>query len=379
MKRKKVKKVPILFTFLLLIILIFGCLYLFKGVFTKQKEQAEKPEVIKESSLTYNGKMTIAGNVLINSNMWYDTVSTDGSYDYKYVFENLKDLIKPGVNIYTQQSIVGGKELGASINYDYNSPLDQLLAMKDIGFNIVSLASYHAFDRDVVGITNSVKNCKENALFYSGISDKAEDRLTNNKITKNGITYGLLSYTLNTDETYTDTYLIDKYSDLQAKTDVEAIKDDVDVLIVSIDWSDNTSTTVTESQKQIATYLSELGVNILIGNNSNVVEPIEKVNNMVVFYSLGNLLSGHTSIDSRISMISDFDVEVIKTGDKKEVNIKNINVSLIFAYNQFKTNYKVIPFSKITTELPNSKTYYDKYSTLIKGDKDYINVYKVGE
>jgi len=379
MKRKKVKKVPILFTFLLLIILIFGCLYLFKGVFTKHREQVEKPEVIKESSLTYTGKMTIAGNVLINSNMWYDTVATDGSYDYKYVFENIKDLVKPGVNIYTQQSIVGGKELGASINYDYNSPLDQLLAMRDIGFNIVSLASYHAFDRDVIGVTNSVKNCKENALFYSGISDKLEDRLTNNKITKNGITYGLLSYTLNTDEAYTDTYLIDKYSDLQAKADIEAIKDDVDVIIVSIDWSDNTSTTVTESQKQIATYLSELGVNILIGNNSNVVEPIDKINNMVVFYSLGNLLSGHTSVDSRISMISDFDVEVIKTGDKKEVNIKNINVSLIFAYNQFKTNYKVIPFSKITTELPNSKTYYDKYSTLIKGDKDYINVYKVGE
>ena len=379
MKRKKVKKVPILFTFLLLIIIIFGCLYLFKGVFTKHREQVEKPEVIKESSLTYTGKMTIAGNVLINSNMWYDTVATDGSYDYKYVFENIKDLVKPGVNIYTQQSIVGGKELGASINYDYNSPLDQLLAMRDIGFNIVSLASYHAFDRDVIGVTNSVKNCKENALFYSGISDKLEDRLTNNKITKNGITYGLLSYTLNTDEAYTDTYLIDKYSDLQAKADIEAIKDDVDVIIVSIDWSDNTSTTVTESQKQIATYLSELGVNILIGNNSNVVEPIDKINNMVVFYSLGNLLSGHTSVDSRISMISDFDVEVIKTGDKKEVNIKNINVSLIFAYNQFKTNYKVIPFSKITTELPNSKTYYDKYSTLIKGDKDYINVYKVGE
>lgn len=61
MKRKKVKKVPILFTFLLLIILIFGCLYLFKGVFTKHREQVEKPEVIKESSLTYTGKMTIAG------------------------------------------------------------------------------------------------------------------------------------------------------------------------------------------------------------------------------------------------------------------------------------------------------------------------------
>lgn len=81
---------------------------------------------------------------------------------------------------------------------------------------------------------------------------------------------------------------------MQAKADIEAIKDDVDVIIVSIDWSDNTSTTVTESQKQIATYLSELGVNILIGNNSNVVEPIDKINNMVVFYSLGNLLSGHT-------------------------------------------------------------------------------------
>ncbi len=148
---------------------------------------------------------------------------------------------------------------------------------------------------------------------------------------------------------------------------------------MSIDWSDSSTNLVTETQKEIATYLSEIGVNIVIGNNSFVVEPIEKINNTLVFYSLGNLLSGHTSIDSRISMVVDLDVNVAKTGDKKEVTFDNINVLLTYAYNQFKTNYKVIPFTKITNELSNYKTYYDKYSAIIKGNNDYINVYSLGE
>lgn len=381
MRRRKIKKIPIIFTFLTLILLVFGSLYFFKEYFKKDVITEKPTELDKEDDIIkYSGTMTIAGNVLINSNMWSDTITNDGKYDFKFVFEKLKNKMKvSNLNLYSQESILGGKELGTSSFSVYNSPLELGDAMIDLGFNMVSLANYQSFDKGTQGIANTITYLNDNKIAYSGISSTLEARLTNNTITKNGIKYGLLSYTVGTDTTLTDTYSVNVYSPELAKKDVEAIEDSVDVIIVSIDWSNITSVDITDAQKEIATYLSELGVNIVIGNTGYSVQPIEMKNNTLVFYSLGNLLSGHTSIDSRISMVVDFGVKVTKDGEKKTVEFNNINAMLTFAYNQYKTNYKVIPFEDITTELPSYQTYYDKYNTTIKSLYSNVNVYELGE
>ena len=75
--KRRAKKGPIIVTLLLLIMLIFGSLYAFKNVFTKEKENEKPTELDKDKpkeekkSLTF----TLAGNVLVNSNMWYDTLA----------------------------------------------------------------------------------------------------------------------------------------------------------------------------------------------------------------------------------------------------------------------------------------------------------------
>lgn len=378
--KRRIKKAPVLFTFLVLIGLVFGCLYIFKEYFKKEINKETPTELEKEEIKNYEGSMTIAGNVLVNSNMWYDTMNSDGTYDFDYVFNGIKDKVKTSdINIYSQQSVLGGKALGESLNYTYNSPTDVFDSLNKLGFNAVSLASYQSFDKGIDGITSTIDYISGKGAIYSGISNSEENRITNNIITKNNIRYGLLSYTIGTDTTLTSPYLVNIYSDDQAKTDVETIKNNVDIIIVSIDWSNITSNEITQEQSRIANYLSGLGVNVVIGNTGYSIQPIEIIDNTIIFYSVGNLLSGHTSIDSRISIISDFKIKITIKDDEKTVEFSNINLSLLYAYNQFKTNYKVIPFDKITTELPSYSTYYEKYNTILTNDKDYINLYKLGE
>ena len=64
---------------------------------------------------------------------------------------------KSNVNFYFQQSIVGGKDLGLSFNYKYNSPTDVVDSLSKLGFNVMSLGSYHAYDKEIAGIQNSIK------------------------------------------------------------------------------------------------------------------------------------------------------------------------------------------------------------------------------
>jgi poly-gamma-glutamate synthesis protein (capsule biosynthesis protein) len=378
--KRKVKKIPVLLTFIILIGMVFGCLYFFKEYFKKEIKIEKPTELEKEEIKRYEGSMTVAGNVLINSNMWSDTMNANGTYDFDYVFDGIKDKVKASnVNIYSQQSILGGKALKESLNSNYNSPTDVFDSLNKLGFNAVSLASYQSFDKGLTGINNTIDYITNKNSIYSGISNSEENRLKNNISTKSGIRYGLLSYTIGTDTTLTNPYLVNVYTDDLAKRDIEAIKNNVDILIVSIDWSNINSYEITQEQSRIANYLSGLGVNVIIGNTGYSIQPIEIIGNTIVFYSVGNLLSGHTSIDSRISLISDFKIKITDKEKVRTIEFTDINVSLLFAYNQFKTNYKVIPFNKITTELPSYSTYYEKYNKVLTDNKDYINVYKLGE
>ena len=110
MTKKKNKKGSLIIVFLVLIIVVFGSLYVFNEKF--RKETGEKPTELDktdENPLVYTGSVTLAGNVLINSDMWYDTRSGDGVYDFSNAFKLFKEnLKKSNLSFYTQQSPVGG-------------------------------------------------------------------------------------------------------------------------------------------------------------------------------------------------------------------------------------------------------------------------------
>ena len=381
MKKRKVKKLP--FVILLVLICgIFGSLYIFRGYFEKDNGDDNNPDVLEKDepkAKEYTTSFTLGGNVLINSNMWYDTL-TDTGYEFDNVFEDLNDIMKKSdVNFYFEQSMVGGKDLGLSFNYSYNSPTEIVTSLSKLGFNAMSLASYHSYDKGIAGIKNAVQTVVDNKFIYAGVNDTEENRLKINIIEKNGIKIALLSYTTGTDEIVQNPFAVDFYSDELVKNDVEKIKNEVDVIMVSIDWSDIKSGEVTEEQKRIANYLADLGVNIVVGNTGYTIQPIEIIGETFVCYSLGNLLSGHIVIDSRISAMVDFNLKITESSTEKKISFENINVLFTYAYNADSRDYKVIPFTKLTNELVNYKSYYEKYKTLLNIPDNKINFYSIGE
>ena len=383
MRRQKRSKRPFILL-LSLIIMIFGSLYLFKGFFKKDNGTNDNNdndnnnnivENVKERSITF----TLAGNVLLNAEMWYDTAS-DGQYNFEYVFEDINNIMKKSnVNFYTQQGILGGKALGLTSYTNFNTPYDTATELAKVGFNTISLASYHANDRGVQGITNAINFLNENKISYSGISLNEEDRLKNSIIEKNGIKVALLGYTMGSTIATNNTYSVSIYSEEQVKKDYDSIKDQADIIMVAIDYSNNRSLEVTEQEKTIANYLANLGVDIVIGNTGYSVQPIEKINNTLVFYSLGNMLSGHSLTDNKISAIVDFKYTIKEKGGNIEKNYDDINVLLTYAYSLNGVNYKVVPFTKIQTELNDYKIYYEKYNKLLTENNKNVKLYPIGE
>lgn len=378
-KKRKAKKGPIIVLLLILILAIFGSLNAFSDVFKKEIEE-DKPTELDKEEINRTVTFTFAGNVLINDRMWYDTSTEDNTYDFKYVFEDLKTTMKKSnINFYSQQSILGGKELGISYYSNYNSPIDLGEAMVDIGFNMISLANYHAYDKGITGIMNSLDFWDKNNVVYSGTSISEEKRNSNNIITKNNIKIGLLAYTMGTDTVFNESYEINVYDKEIVKSDVETLKEKTDIIIVSMDWGNTGLFEVNSTQKEIANYLSELGVDIVVGNTGYSIQPIEKINNTLILYSLGNLLSGHILADSRISAVVDLKLNMSIKDDVKTIQFSDINVLLTYAYNNDTMNYRVIPFNKLTNQLYNYQEYYDKYKEVLTRNIANINIYKIGE
>ena len=360
-KKKKHKLKPIIKLLLCLIIITVISLLCLSN--KENKETNFVPKEKKDNKLS----LIMVGDVLIHSSV-YDDAYEDG----KYNFNKMLSLIKPitskyDLAFYNQESILGGTKLGLSSYPAFNSPQEVGEAFTDIGFNLVSLANNHTLDlgkKGVVASTNYWK-AKKN-VFVSGSYNSLKDRNNIEVKEVNGIQYALLAYTTTTNGiTPKEDYYVNVYSEKQVKKDIDKIKDKVDLILVSMHWGDEYSTEVTKEQEDIAIYLSNLGVDIIIGHHPHVLEPIDYIDNTLVIYSLGNFLSGQEDLDTRVGAMVSVEVEK-KEG---EIVISNPTATLTYTYykeRKTKTNFKVYPFDKLNNNiLPRYENYYNEYMDIL--------------
>lgn len=70
--------------------------------------------------------------------------------------------------------------------------------------------------------------------------------------------------------------------------DVRALKDQVDIAVLSCHWGVSSSPDPTDYQRQIARAAIEAGIDIVVGHHPHVIQPIEFFRGAPIFYSLGN-------------------------------------------------------------------------------------------
>lgn len=346
------------------LILVIGCT---NKIFEEIKiddeinEEGILENVIEPKTLS----MITAGDVLIHGSIYREAYVSNNTYDFSKMFLSVKELVKNyDLKFYNQETIIGGKELGLSTYPRFNSPEEIADAMLDMGFNLVSLANNHTLDKGEKGVLNSYKYWSTKDIITAGSYDSIDSK---NKIVVkelNGIKYTLLAYTIGTNGLKSSKdYLVNIYDEQKVKEDIERVKPYTDVIIVSMHWGVEYSNTPSLEQKQIAEYLSSLGVNVIIGTHPHVIQPIEFINDTLVIYSLGNFISAQIGVDRLTGMMVSYDI--IKEDDI--IKIENVQAEFIYTYYKDFSNYYVYPFSELNDNiLPNYINYSDKYSKIVK-------------
>ena len=340
---------------------------------------------------TYKVSMVMVGDNLIHSSIYNEAnrnANYDG-YDFKPMITMIKDKVK-GYDLayYNQETILGGSEIGLSDYPTFNSPYEAGDAMLDAGFNIVSLATNHTIDRGEKAVLNSCEYWETKSdVLTAGSYCSEEDRNEVKVMEKNNITYTMLNYTYGTNgiaipngkDYLVNVWPMDYNADYgvgyeafkeTVKEDIERVRDKVDVLIVAMHWGVEYTHTPTKYQKDAAEFLASLGVDIVIGTHPHVVQPVEWIDDTIVFYSLGNFISAQDQKDNynkMVGLMSSLDITKTVKGDDIDIKIDNINNELIYTRHIGYRQFKVIPFSEMdSTYLFNYEEIYNKYSEVVK-------------
>ena len=366
------RKISILLLFLLIVL---ACFIFFNH---RSVKVDEKDKLIPKEK-DYSLKLFMVGDALIHSGVYMDAEKPDGTYDFKPMLANLKPIIsKYDLAYYNQETILGGKELGYSSYPMFNSPDEVGDAFIDAGFDLVSLATNHTMDKREIGVLNSVKYWKSKKnVVTSGQWDSWDERNKVRIYEKNNIKYAFFSYTTWTNGLNPPVgkeYLTNIYSDEKAKEDIEKVRDKVDVVLVAMHWGTEYSLGVSYDQEKIANYLSELGVDVIIGAHPHVVEPVEFINDgkTFVIYSLGNFISDQDGTERLTGLMSEITIKKhIDEEDNVTISLDNPRCELVYTYatrrpNSYNKNFKLYSYAKLNDNLlPNYQSYYDKYKGIV--------------
>ena len=385
MKSKQKKRIIIVVILGIITIILLAAFFSFKANHQAKREEPVKTtqEEKKDTKKEMSASLIMVGDALIHSSIYMDAKTSTGSYDFRPMLEKIKPIVsKYDLKYYNQETVLGGVELGLSNYPRFNSPYEVGDAFIDAGFNLVSLATNHTMDKGEQGVLNSLSYCsKQQNILTAGSYKSFEDR--DRKVIKeiNGIKYAFFSYTTWTNGLETPTgkeYLNNVYNEELAKNDIERVKDEVDIIIVAMHWGTEYSKGISDSQVEIANYLSSLGVDIIIGSHPHVVEPIEFIGKTMVIYSLGNFISDQVGVERLTGLMVSVNIHKTVEKDNTTISLENPEAELIYTYSATyprKRNFLVYPYSELNDDiLKGYKEYYNTYKNVVLSKTDQVKM-----
>lgn len=352
-EKKESKIILALFIILLLIV----CIYTIKNLDSLKnatklsksnnnqtiiEENNTQKEIIKEEPITFT--LTSLGDTLCHNTQYWDAYnSTTKKYDFSYVYEDISNYTSSSdLTIGSLETSFAGEDRGYSNYPTFNSPDSLATALKNIGVDIISTAGNHALDYGYSGLCRTIDVLEENGLSHLGTYKTAEEQ--EKILIKNvkGVNIAFINYTYGTngipvpsDKPYCIN-LIDK--DL-IKKQIQVAKDqNVDMIVACMHWGIEYQTTASSEQEELANFLFQNGVDVILGNHPHVLEPMEKRNitledgtekEVFVVYALGNFTADQRDEITRDSAI--LNLTITKQPDGK-ITIDKANYVPIYMY-----------------------------------------------
>lgn len=257
--------------------------------------------------------LLFAGDAMMHQAQIEAAKTGDGGYDYSVCFDPVRPYIQAAdfavVNLETP--VAGGYYSGYPC---FNAPDSYVDALRDAGFDMFLTANNHTLDRRDKGLKRTVALLDSLGLPHIGTyADSAARRGAIPMVKSiNGFKVGFLNYTYGTNGISVNSdAVVDYIDESRIRADVAATRQaGAEVIAACMHWGEEYTLVPVASERRWADFLTELGVDLIIGGHPHVVQPLEtRVNPLTgrpVFlaYSLGNFISNMKTTDTRGGMIA---------------------------------------------------------------------------
>ena len=308
----------------------------------KNAETENKEDTKQETDTTFT--LTAIGDVMCHNTQYMDAYdSNTGTYDFSYVFDNISSYTKTAdICIGNLETSFAGEDRGYSNYPTFNSPDSLADSLKRIGVDVLSTAGNHALDMGFSGLSRTIDVLDKADISHLGTYKTQEDQdkvlikyVKGVKIAFINYTYGTNGISVPSDKKFCIN-LIDK--DLIKKHIETAKNQNADIIVACMHWGTEYQTKQNSEQKELADFLFQNGVNVIIGNHPHVIQPMEKrtvtledgsTRDGFVAYALGNFICDQNAVNTRDSII--LNLKITKHTDGS-ITIDNYDYVPIYMY-----------------------------------------------
>ena len=333
------------------------------------KEILEKNEVIK---------MSAVGDILCGEAMIKDAYDEEyESYDFTHMFRRVAGYINKA------DIIMGTMETNFT-DGDYteeNAPKEFAKAAKQTGINLVTISHNHSLDKGLKGLKDTKKYLKD--MGYDVVGDKLEDEhaVLIRKIKDVNIAFLTYTYGVNSQSSKSKEELdaVSIYSEKQVKSDIKYTKEKgADYICVLIHWGEAISGEISKQQKQMADFLVDSGVDLILGAHPSVVQPMEvrknkEGKNVFIAYSIGTYISTLADENAKVELV--LNIELVKSGKDGKVYLNKVDYTPIYVLDNGRNSqnrYELIDMKSTASSYASGNTDIvdrNTYNRLVKGLK----------
>lgn len=232
---------------------------------------------------------------------------TDGTYDYSECFASLHNYIGTAdYSVVNLETPLGGRPY---TGYPYfSSPESYVDALKEAGFDMFLTANNHTLDKRDNGLVRTIDSLDVRGVDHIGTYRNRAERDSVMPFIRdiNGFKIAFINYTYGTNGiSLTSDAVVDYIDRDRIKADIDSARArGAELITACIHWGDEYRLLPNDTQRRLADFLVDNGVELVIGSHPHVIQPIElrtgsAGNKALVVYSLGNFISNMKTRDTR--------------------------------------------------------------------------------
>ena len=151
--------------------------------------------------------------------------------------------------------------------------------MADAGINVVLAANNHIMDEGSAGLNTMMSyfSTKYPNITLLGVNNSREAKDEPVYVETNNIKIAMINYSYGSNQTAdldASPYLLNQYDEDWLSDILKQAREEADFIIAFPFWGEQNSMDYTQEQERQAQFLADNGVDLIIGSNPHVVEPI---------------------------------------------------------------------------------------------------------